>query len=124
MSDVAFICQPKDSWFQIEEVRALIPLLTNIARVSLNKIERIRSDQRFYMKSGAPQSVVTELDNKIGAEMQIFYTKINKLGGRAMGDGWLAFDTGSDFIIWRYYEPKLLWRVNRGADPALFRRPA
>ncbi len=124
MSDVAFICQPKDSWFSVDEVKKLIPLLTNIARTSLNKIERIRSDQRFYMKSGAPQNMLTEMDNKIGAEMQLFFNKVRKLGARALGDGWLAFDTGSDHIIWRYYEPKLVWRLSYGVDPALFRRPA
>lgn len=124
MSEVAFICQPKDKHYTKEEVLELLPILNTICVKYNSKRQKIFDNQCYYVKTGAPQTIVTECDNKIGAVMQECFTKIYKLGGKALGGGWVAFDNGTGYWIWRYSEPQLLWVIGYGCDPALFRRPA
>lgn len=124
MSEVAFICQPKNEPYTKEQVMSLLPLLDGMCTKYNKQQKKIRDDQYFYIKSGAPQSVITACDDKIGKIMSTLFTKIGKLGGRALGNGWVAWDNGTGYYCWRYSEPNLLWIVGYGVDPALFRRPA
>lgn len=124
VSEVAFICQPKNHPYTKEEVTDLMPILTTLCKTYNTRRTKIYNDQCYMMKCGAPQAIITEYDNKIGAVMAELFNKIYKLGGKALGNGWIAFDEGTGYIIWRYAEPGLLWRVNYNCDPSLFRRPA
>jgi Uncharacterized conserved protein (DUF2203) len=124
VSEVAHICQPKNHPYTKEEVLDLLPILTTLCKTYNARRTKIYNDQCYMMKCGAPQNIITEYDNKIGKTMQELFNKIYKLGGKALGSGWVAFDMGMGYYCWRYGEPGLLWFVGYGCDPALFRRPA
>lgn len=124
VSEVAFICQPKNHPYTKEEVKDLMPILTMLCKTYNTKRTRLYDDQCYMMKCGASQAVITDYDNKIGKVMQGLFQKIYKLGGKALGGGWIAFDNGTGYWIWHYSEPGLLWQLNYGCDPQLFRRPA
>lgn len=124
MSNVTEIHRGKDKLFTKEEVQALMPLLRTLSHDSNNEVQKIRDTQRFYIKTGAPQLAVTEQDNKIGIVLQKFFTKIKALGGTTISSGWIAFNYGNGYFIWRHANPELLWTIGYNLDPELFRRPA
>lgn len=120
--EVVRICEFGPRVFTLDEAKELVPLLIRITTKHEKVITRTMADQRFYMKTFAPQRRVTDCDNKVCAEMTAWGRKVCKLGCKVFSGGYVGMDSGSDWYSWHFGEPKLMYRHNYEVDPSTFRR--
>ena len=123
MADIAYICGTKTDFWTLEEVRKLLPLLIRISQRREKAIQKAMNDQRFYMKSGAPQSQITICDDLVGKEMAKWGKMVYKLGGKVYRDGWVGFDFGAGVYLWHLGEKDINWYMGFHDDPVIQRRP-
>jgi hypothetical protein len=107
LNNITSICRSIPAVFTINEANALIPLIQRISAKHEIQISKALALQRWYMKSGASQSRVTDCDNRVVAELQALGRKILKLGVKQTQGGWFLFDTGYGYWVWTIREPEV-----------------
>lgn len=101
-------------FFTLEEANTLLPTIISITKKYENKIEKLLSDQRFYMRTGAPKHVVDSADMKVVQLMNEWGAKITKLGGVVLGSRVVSFDSGFGYYNWAFGEPKVMFFYDYG----------
>ena len=89
-----------DRKFTLAEANELLPMLRRISTKHDIAINRALADQRYLMKVGAPQKVITDCDNRVVAELQSWARKVLKLGVKQFQGGWYGFDCGFGYYSW------------------------
>lgn len=116
--DVVSICFPPERpQMTLREVNELVPILIRITKKHEGLISHAMQTQRFLIKSGAPQTRVTECDQLVGKEMGKWATKMFKLGAKVYSNGYLGFWSGFGFWSWRFPEPYCSWYTETEVDP-------
>lgn len=107
LTNVVSICQDHTKFFTLAEVNKLVPLLDRITRRHEREIQKAMSNQRFLIKTGAPQSCVSKCDDIVGYHMAEWGKKIYKLGGRVLQGGYIAFDNSWGYWSWHWGEHEI-----------------
>lgn len=94
MGEVIRICDLERTEFTWAEANAMLPLVKRIFNRHEKIINKLMSNQRFFISSCAPQHVITLCDNQVSEEMRQLGLKLHKLGLKALGNGYVGFDSG------------------------------
>lgn len=87
-------------YFTLAEANELLPIIRHISNKHNNAIERALADQRYLLKTGAPQFLVSECDAVVVKQLQIWGGKLLKLGVKQFQGGWMGFDMGQGYYSW------------------------
>lgn len=93
--------------FTLSEVNTLLPLIIHITDKYESAIEKLLSEQRYYVKSGAPKHIVDSLDYKVINLLNEWGAKVTKLGGKVLGTKAVSFDSGFGYWSWLYGEKEV-----------------
>lgn len=99
VTEICMFLRPQFTW---AEANALLPVIKGIFHKHELVIDEAISDQRFYIKTGAPQSKVTECDNIVSEQMRQCGVKLHKLGCKVLGNGYIGFDSG--VFYWSFHQ--------------------
>lgn len=91
-------------FFNLEEARALLPLIKKITHETYSALDPLRRELRA-MSIVDDMSPQLELDYKRGVEDWI--EKMNRLGVIPVTLGMVNFDTGDGYLNWKYPEVDL-----------------
>lgn len=106
MGDVIHICREKRV-LTLSEANELVPLIHRITKKYEDRIEKMLADQRFYMRTGAPKSVIDKVDIEVQKLLIEWGTKITKLGGITRGSKVVCFDSGFGYWSWVFPETSI-----------------
>ncbi len=93
--------------FTLSEANSLIPLIYRITKKYEDRVEKLLSDQRFYMRTGAPKSVIDKVDLDVTRLLIEWGAKITKLGGVTLGSKVVSFDSGFGYWSWVYPDKEI-----------------
>lgn len=90
--------------FTLPEANAMLPLILRITDKYENQITKLMGEQRFYVKTLAPQALVNKIDIEVARLMNEWGAKLTKLGCIVLGTRAASFDSGFGYWSWIYPE--------------------
>lgn len=105
--NLVYICQPLSRTFTLQECNDLLPIIRRITEKWQQNIHKIMDDQRFYMKTGAPQIKVTDCDDRVSEEYRLWGTKLLRLGIKILEGNYLGFNSGFGYYSWAWNDPEV-----------------
>lgn len=104
LGDLIRICQTPGAIFTLEEANEILPLIKKITDKSSALVDQYLHDQNWYMKSGAPEKKIKELDAKVQDELKKWAGKIGRLGLTVIGSNIVLFNNSVGWWSWFYGE--------------------
>lgn len=98
MSNVIEICNPDKVW-SLQQARDVLPLLKKLSHKCDAEVEDLLRKQRVFLKSGASQEKIQDIDKQVQQKLIKWGTKLTKLGIKVYG-GHLLFNTGFGYFSW------------------------
>ncbi len=99
------ICTERD--WTLDEAKEVLPLVRRIFEKHENAIKFALDQQRFFIKTGAPQTAVTDCDKKVNEELIAMGRKLTRLSIKVFGNYFIGFDSGQWYWSWKFNEPTI-----------------
>jgi hypothetical protein len=95
----------KKKQFTLEEANQLLPLVVKLTEESSRQVKKLINQLEAFPDKKNERAL--ELEEQVNKHIELWQTKIEKLGLRPKGLWLCDFDNGNGYFCWKYPESKI-----------------